>query len=306
MSRSMTLDAPLTLALTGAAPARPRSFFQPIDADQSEAVLEEYVRFIHRRNGEADFERFTFSKREAHMAELHATRVRFEGRFDGSLFRRQLRRYDRSVETPWVEKLLLVLCKMNAAEEYAVDVMRETRKRHQERSDARAFIEKVALTEEEYHTRLLLGCGQYFGVEVDEEPDVRRMLRLKIHALANVPGLVFNSVILAAEGVGLYTLYAVLQAARKILADQPDVRDAVEERIFNVMIDEIGHVTFNRHASGPLGVAFARALYPVVTHAFSIGREYEELCAYVDDLVPARAFDFGHLPEEVRSRGFFA
>ena len=42
-----------------------------------------------------------------------------------------------------------------------------------------------------------------------------------------------------------------------------------------------------------------------MTHSLSIGPEYRELCDYVD-LVPAGKFDFGHLPEEVRARAFFA
>jgi hypothetical protein len=284
-----------------------QSFYQPIDEPETDNILAEYVRFLDRRNGVMDLDRFAFSKRETHMAELGTSSVRYDGPFDEALFFRQYDQYDRSVPTDWVTKLLLLLSKVNAAEEYAVDVMRESRRRRHESGARHAFLEKVALTEEEYHTRLLVGAGQYFGVDVQEMPKVRPMLRLKIAALAHVPGRLFNSVILASEGVALYTVNAVLQATRRILKDHPAVRDAIEERIFNVMIDEIGHVTFNRYASGPLGVSFARSIYPLVKHGFSIGPEYREICAYVaDDLPPISEFDLGHLPEEVRNRGFFA
>jgi len=305
MSDTMILSMPYVASSERTSPSG-TSFFQPIDESRTETIFEEYVRFLERRNGAVDFACRTFTKREEHIAELRAATTRFAGRFDETLFRGQYDRYDPSIETSWVTKLLLVLCKVNAAESYAVDVMRAARRRHEERPGAQNVAEKVAITEEQYHTRLLLGSTQYFGFDVEEPPKVRPFLRLMIHGLANLPGKSFHSLVLASEGFGLYVLHSVLEATRKILKDEPEVRDAVEERIMNVMIDEIGHVTFNRYAAGPVGVAIARRLYPYLQKGLSIGQEYSDVCAYVENLISVEEFDFDCLPEEVRSRGFFA
>jgi hypothetical protein len=305
MTHTMTLTIPQVMPPVAAAPSGQKSFFQPIDTAQTEVVFQDYMRFIDGRNGTADFERFTFSKREEHMAALGSATTRFTGDFDEALFRRQYDAYDGSIRTPWTTRLLLLLCKVNAAEAYAVDVMRAAIERQGERPEAQYVAEKVAITEEQYHSRLLVGCAQYFGIEVTEAPKVRPILRLMIHGLANLPGRTFHSLILASEGFGLYVLHGLLEATRKILKDHPEVREAVEERIFNVMIDEVGHVTFNRYAAGPLGVRAARKLYPYLQSGLSIGPEYRDVCGYVENLIPLAEFDFGHLPEEVRRRAFF-
>ena len=44
----------------------------------------------------------------------------------------------------------------------------------------------------------------------------------------------------------------------------PVSRDAVEERLIDVIIDEVGHVSYNRLCLGPLGLAQARMLCPIV------------------------------------------
>jgi hypothetical protein len=56
----------------------------------------------------------------------------------------------------------------------------------------------------------------------------------------------------------------LLEATRHILAHDPELRDALEERIVEVLIDEIGHIGFNRTLLGPAGMAYARALFPMV------------------------------------------
>src|SRR2546421_2800112 len=92
------------------------SFYQPVDERQREPLYRDYVGFLGRRNGDMDFQQRRYSKREAHLASLAASRAHFDGRFDPELFRRQYVRYDRRQGTDAAMQLLLLFCKVNAGE----------------------------------------------------------------------------------------------------------------------------------------------------------------------------------------------
>ena len=88
---------------------------------------------------------------------------------------RQYVRYDRGKETDPATQLLLLFCKVNAGEAFGVEVMREARKAYFDRGEHQYQAEKIIANEEEYHTKLLLGATQYFGVTMNEA-FVRRSL----------------------------------------------------------------------------------------------------------------------------------
>lgn len=63
--------------------------------------------------------------------------------------------------------------------------------------------------------------------------------------------------------------FQLLDAARTILKDAPSVRDAVEERLIEILIDEIGHVSFQRLSMGRAGLALTKVLLPIVARGLS-------------------------------------
>src|SRR5687767_12026023 len=122
---------------------RPMSFYQPVDETDREALFREYIQFLTRRNGEMDFDKRLYSKREAHLATLAASEARYTDRFDEVLFRSQYGRYDRSQETSAATQLLLLFCKINAGEAFGIEVMREARREYFERPEAQFQAEKI-------------------------------------------------------------------------------------------------------------------------------------------------------------------
>jgi hypothetical protein len=183
--------------------------------------------------------------------------------------------------------------------------MREARKAFFERTEAQYQAEKIIATEEEYHTRLLVGATRYFGVEMNEAFIPPLPLKVLIHGLAKMPQRFFHSVLLAAELSGVYTFTTLLEATRTVLKDQPEVRDAMEERLCAVLIDEIGHVSYNRLALGSAGLRAARSLYPLVQKSVAAGPEFQALRAHAPGSPSLAEFDLRHLPEEVRRNSFF-
>jgi hypothetical protein len=100
----------------------------------------------------------------------------------------------------------------------------------------------------------------------------------------------------------------LLEAARTILKDAPSVRDAVEERLIEILIDEIGHVSFQRLSMGRAGLALTRAVLPIVARGLSSAvPEVRALGAL--PRAPVEAFTAlarRGLPETVRRNAFLA
>ena len=282
-----------------------QSFYQSVDSRGRESIFGDYVGFLGRRNGDMDFERRVYSKREAHLAKLGESKAQFSGPFDPTLFRDQYVRYDNGKETDPATQLLLIFCKVNAGEAFGVEVMREARRAYFERGEHQYQAEKIIASEEEYHTKFLLGATQYFGITMDQAFVPPLPLKIFIHGLAKMPQRFFHSVLLAAEFSGIYMFNTLLHATRRVLKDQPEVRDAMEERICAVLTDEVGHVTYNRLALGSGGLRLARWLYPVVQKSVAHGPEFRALSKYAADAPSVGEMDYRHLPEEVRRNAFF-
>jgi hypothetical protein len=290
-----------TIAGVGTQP----SFYQPVDRSQSEALYRSYLGFLERRNGDMDFHRRRYSKREEQMEALAKAKVTYNGPFDADLFRRQYARYNLALDTPAATQLLLIFCKANAGEAFGIEVMRKARKAYFLRAEAQYQAEKIMATEEEYHTRLLLGATRYFGIELDQAFVPPLPLKILVHGLAGMPQRFFHSVLLAAELAGIYTFSTLLDITRVVLHEHPQVRDALEERLCSVMVDEVGHVTYNRLAIGPSGLRLARSLYPLIQKSVAATPEFRTLRALAAADLPVGAFDYRHLPETVRRQAFF-
>jgi hypothetical protein len=266
--------------------------------------LRAYDAFLRARNGEPDFANGTLSKREPTMQRLAAATARLGEEIDEPLFRKQLERFDPKLATPREVLLLLTYLKMNAAEAFGVDAV--TAARHRPGVQV-PFVERMVALEETYHTRLLLSAAQLYGLEIDVRYRPPFALRLLIGALASFPQRLFHPVLLASEVIGVISFWRLFRVTGEILRDRPALRDALQERVLEVLVDEIGHISYNRLSLGRPGLIAARALLPLL--ALSTGW-------FTPDAVPigvagipaaeALRFELDDLPEEVRRRAFVA
>jgi hypothetical protein len=279
--------------------------FSPIPQSLRRERLEAYAAFLAERDGEPDFERRTLAKREAAAASFEATPLRYDGPFAAALFEDQHRRYDGRRPTSAEVALLLIFAKINANEAYGVD--RVTRKARPDGDDLRAHIERLVLLEEVYHTRLLLSATGIFGVRVTEPALPTAVTRAIVAGIADLPEIAARPITLAGEIMGILTFHRLIGGVRRVLGAHPEVRDALEERVTEVLIDELGHMSFNRLLAGP--GAFS-ALRPLVA-LFALGTRGALPEAEAIGILPispreALSFDPAALPEEVRRRAFLA
>jgi hypothetical protein len=280
------------------------SVFEPVPARSRRERLAEYGAFLRERDGEPDLVGRTLSRREAATASFESSPLRYAGRFPSSVFEAQYRRFDPARPTPPEVALLLVFVKINANEAYAVE--RVTHRRH-DGDELSAQLTRLVLLEERYHTRLLLSATVLFGVRVTEPALPVATTRAIVAGIADLPEIASRPVTLAGEIIGVLTFLRLVGAVRRVFRDQPEIRDALEERVTEVLIDEVGHMSLNRLLAAPGTFAALRAILPVV--ALGTRRALPEAEALGILPVPVRealSFDATVLPEHVRRRAFIA
>jgi hypothetical protein len=266
--------------------------------------LEAYAAYLADRDGSPDFTRRTLSRREERIAAYESAGACFDGPFDAVLFDRQHRRYDVAVETPPEMLLLLCFVKINANEAYGVERVLARPVRDDRLVDR---IERLLLLEEGYHTRLLLSAAPLFGVAVGEPAAPVATTRALVAGISRLPEAAARPVTLAAEAIGILTFLRALDACRRVLRDRPELRDAMEARLVEVLVDEVGHLSFNRLAAHTGTFAALRALVPAVAVATRGALlEAEQLGILPVPVGQAWSFDADALPEEVRRRAFIA
>ena len=277
--------------------------FSPISRAARPALLRDYRAFLEGRDGLVDVTRRTLSKREDGMQRFL---VAGDRPIDRALFERQYARFDPKFPTSSEMLLLLALVKVNAAEAYGVRRTIDGALARAQRSNDDT--EVVLLVEEFYHTKILLSAARLYGIEVPAPAEPHVALRALVSSIATLPGFLARPLTLAGEMIGVLVFLKLLDAAHILLKGAPAVRDAIEERLIEIQIDELGHVSHLRLSMGRAGLALTRALLPIVARGLS--RAVPEVGALgalphapVDSIA---ALGYRGLPETVRNHAFFA
>jgi hypothetical protein len=276
--------------------------FSAVSRTARPAILRQYREYLQARDGIVDVTNRTLSKREDAMQRFLVTGDRW---IDRELFARQSRRFDPRRNTPAETLLLLALVKVNAAEAYGVHRTIDGALQRARGSDD---TELVLLVEEFYHTRILLSAARLYGIDVVAPARPHIALRALVTGIATLPDFLARPLTLAGEMMGVLVFLKLLDSARTVLKDAPAVRDAVEERLLEILIDEIGHVSFQRLSMGRAGLALTRALLPIVTRG--LARSVPEVRAL--GAIPhapvegITALARRGLPETVRRNAFLA
>ena len=279
-----------------------QSFYAPIpELHRSEDLLRAYRDYLHARNGPA------FAIRDERMKTFDPALVHADMPIDNARFNRNYGRFaERDVSEE--ELALLAFVKINASEAYGVEVVTKARANLPLAPGIAGEVERTVTGEERYHTRLLVGAAGHFdGLTIGDEWRPALPLRALIAMLTRLPKRLFHPVVLGAEIAGVYTFDWMLRRMKTLFRDRPAVRESMERRLIEVLIDEVGHVAFNRVMVGSIGRVVSRPIAKLVLHNHRVsGRELIALGYGTAELGNIDRFDFADLPEEVRRRAFFA
>ena len=269
-------------------------------AREREDLCNSYRQYLLDRDGVPDATWSSLHRRDDGLARHSAAKVRFDGPVDADLFRAQYLSYSPRRETSTGLLLLLAYVKVNANEVYAVDTLMAS-------GCLISDIERLVLLEETYHTKLLLGASDRYGLSVPGAARPPAALRMLINLITRLPVSMRHPLALAGEILGIAVFTRLLEATRVALDDQPALRDALEARVMEVFVDELGHLSYNRLLVNDTGMEATRRLLPLILIGFQDA--YPELdrilgrSLSVEDLTSVR---FDAMPEEVRSKGFAA
>lgn len=285
--------------------ASPSFYSLAPERHEADDLFSSYLQFLEERNGSL-FQEDGFERREAAMSALPGDEVVWSGRFDSAVFNRnyiKLQDDDLSAE----QLALLAFVKMNAGEAYGVEVMQEARADLMARPEPAFVVERVLSREEEYHTRLLVGATRHVeGLEVTGAWRPAWPLKILILALAKAPPSFFHPIILGAEISGVFTVNWFLEKMKDLFPDDPLVRESMEERLVQVLIDEVGHVAFNRLCVGQRGLDAGRWLGGQVCNGHDQMTPELLRLGYGTARQRFADFDYAQLPEEVRRHAWFA
>jgi hypothetical protein len=240
--------------------------FRPIPRETRRENLAAYHQFLVARDGEMDLEKRQLSLREKGMAKYERPLARVRD-MDQDLFRTQYESFDPKAKIPPETLLLLALVKINAAEAYGVNTSYETVLRRAIKNDDSA--ELILLCEETYHTRILLSTALSYGLEIKSAYKPPTALRALIATIGATPVFFSRPLVLASEVLAVLMFLNLLEKSRAVLKHDAELRDAVEERLCEIITDELGHMSFNRACIGSAGMAQAKMLLPMVAVGMS-------------------------------------
>jgi hypothetical protein len=240
--------------------------FRPLPLEARRESLAAYQKFLADRDGAMDIEKQQLVRREAGMLRYEKPLPRLR-EVDRDLFNAQYASFDAKVATPPELLLLLALVKVNAAEAFGVTQVFDAIRRRAVKNDDMS--ELTLVVEETYHTRILLSTALSYGMDMTTPYKPPVALRTLIAGVAFTPEMVSRPLTLAAEILGLCSFLNLLEKSREVLRHDPELRDGVEERLCEVITDELGHMSFNRACLGPAGFAQARMLLPIVARGVS-------------------------------------
>lgn len=284
------------------------TFFEPIPAGKRREALEAYAAHLLARDGRPDVAARRLPHREAAVAALAPDRGRFAGRIAREPFVSHVRSAhlagNREGRTLPRELVLVFACvRVNAYEAYSVEQLIDTAPFDE--ASLRDRVNVMVMLEEYYHTRFLLSIADLFELPVPFTPEPPLPVKAVVASLRYTPTAMVFPLTLASELVGLSLFVTLLERTRTIFAAEPEIRDAMEARICEVITDEMGHISFNRMQCGRAGLRVAQALLPIMaagTRTSLPGTEAIGMCPHpfsaIRDLDPQR------MPESVRRRAF--
>jgi hypothetical protein len=252
----------------------PIDIFRPIPREARRENLAAYHQFLIERDGVIDLERRQLSRREEGMPRYERPLSRIRD-VDRDLFASQYASFDRNVEMAPELLLLLALTKINAAEAYGVNAGYESTIRRAIKKDDGC--ELIVMVEETYHTRILVSTALSYGIDVKGAYAPPAALRALISSIVKTPTSIARPLTLAAEVLAVLMFLNLLEKSRVVLRHDPELRDSVEERLCEILTDEIGHMSYNRSCIGPFGMAQARAILPIV--AIGLSGAFPEMTA---------------------------
>jgi hypothetical protein len=234
--------------------------FTPLPPAERAALGDAYLAFVRERDGEPDLARRRLARREAWFAELTARPLpEWTGeRIDRDAFRRwhlgERRLRDASPLAVW----LVAIARANEGEEWGVDYLLDRGGFQGLGKHGVLQPRDFADLEETYHTRIFKEIVRLFGLDFELRPPPRP-IQQSVKLMAYLPESLSFTLLAAGELMGTIAFLELAERGERLLAGQPAVLARVRELLDEILIDEVGHVTYLLGSMGPVRLSTVRA-----------------------------------------------
>jgi hypothetical protein len=266
---------------------------------------DEYLAFVAERDGEPDLGRRTLSRREAWFTELaQGGMPPWEGgAIDPQAFA-AWHRGDRPLrDAPPLAVWLVAIARANEGEGWGVDYLLDRGGFQGLGRGGTLRPRDFADLEETYHTRILREVVRLFGLEYELRVPPRP-IQQSVKFMAHAPERLSFTLLAAGELMGTVAFLELARRGERLLAAHPAVASRVRDLLDEILIDEVGHVTY---LLGSMGAWQLRLVRRIATgyQAYlrrGYGAAYRETTAPIIEGI--RSYSLALFPERVLRRSF--
>jgi len=219
--------------------------FEPLPAAQRRRIAADFIAFALRRDGEPDVPRRTLSRREAFFAELREQpRPRWDGEpIDAQEFARWHRGGEALTGAPPLIAWLVKVARANEGEGWGVEYLLDRGGFDGLGSGGTLLPRDFADLEETYHTRIMREVVGLFGLDYELRIPPR-VVQQSVKLMAHLPRQASYMLLLAGELMGTVAFAQLARQGDALLTGHPELGARVRLLFDEILIDEVGHVTF--------------------------------------------------------------
>lgn len=219
--------------------------FEPLPAAQRQRIARDFIAFALARDGEPDVRGRRLSRREAFFDALRAEPApRWDGEpIDAAEFARWHRGARSLAEAPPLIAWLVKVARANEGEGWGVEYLLDRGGFDGLGRGGALQPRDFADLEETYHTRIMREVVRLFGVdyELRTPPAV---VQGSVKLMARLPRQASYMLLLAGELMGTVAFAHLARQGEALLAGHSALCERVRLLLDEILVDEVGHVTF--------------------------------------------------------------
>jgi hypothetical protein len=219
--------------------------FTPLPDGERHRIADDFIAFALNRDGAPDVRARTLARREAFFRQLgERARPAWNGEaIDQGEFSDWHRGARPLREAPPLAQWLVRVARANEGEGWGVNYLLDRGGFDGLGQGGKLQPRDFADLEEVYHTRILHEVVRLFGLEYElREPPVPVQQSVKL--MARLPRRASYMLLLAGELMGTVAFAHMAKEGERLLAAHAEVASRVRELLDEILVDEVGHVTF--------------------------------------------------------------
>ncbi len=275
--------------------------FSPLPPEERLSQQQAYLAWLRTRDGRPAVANLQLSHREAYFEAIDATPLHWQGHVPHDEFNAVMKDAAALPSASPMAVWMATVAQVNEGEQFGVRKgMERYAKEGPKDDDPMVFVE----LEEFYHTRILVDTLRTLGAEVSI-PNPRGAFLMLLLVLSTLPRFISDIFVLVAEVMGTLIFTELRRQARTLFGTESEAARRIHSLLDEILIDEVGHVSYVRSKLNPFQMFLSRAVVLVLAPVFL---RMVPPARYLTDskalIRKARTMDWSYIPADIRARAF--